>query len=266
MKILPVVVLYNVDYRETNVFQTLLSHQPDCRFLIYENSPDPLNQRYESETIYYYHDAANGGVSAAYNYGASLAERLGDIDALLLMDEDTQFQSDFLQVMLSALETHPDIDLFVPQVLYSGNQPFSPIHRGLRRKRGAMLAEGRYSLKQYLPVNSGACVRLNAFRRAGGYNANIRLDFADFDFFSRLAEVSESFYLVNSQARQSFSNEETQQDRLLRRFQFYLEGARAARRNRLISRMVVVESLRHTLALTVRTRSLCFLVGYFKAI
>ena len=266
MNILPVVVLYNIDFRETNAFLTLLSQQKDCRILLYENSPEPMNQSYASETVFYHHDAYNGGVSAAYNYGAILAEKLGNIDALLLMDEDTQFQPDYLQVLQSALKANPDVNLFVPQVLYAGDQPFSPIHRGIRIKRGACLKEGRYSLKQYLPVNSGACIRLSTFLQTGGYHPEIRLDFADFDFYSRLAEVSESFYRVNSIARQSFSNEETQCDRLFRRFKIYMEGAMEARNNRLISTMVDVETIRHTLALTCRTRSLRFVVEFLKSI
>ena len=264
MSILPVVVLYNIDFRETNAYLTLLSQQKDGRILLYENSPEPLNQSYASETVYYYHDAHNGGVSAAYNYGANLAGRLGDVEALLLLDEDTRFESDYLSKLQSAMIQNPDVNLFVPQVLYAGEEPFSPIHRGLRLKRGALLGEGRYSLQHYLPVNSGACIRLSAFLQAGGYHAAIRLDFADFDFFSRLAEVSESFYRVDSVARQSFSNEETQVDRLFRRYQFYLEGAREARKNKLISTMVTVEVMRHALALTCRTRSLRFITELIK--
>ena len=264
MNILPVVVLYNIDYRATNAYRTLLSQSDVRHILLYENSPEPQNQCYESPAVCYYHDAANGGVSAAYDYGADLAAKLGDVDALLLLDEDTQFQPDYLSRLQAAMTQHPDISLFVPQVLYAGEEPFSPIHRGLRIKRGALLGEGSYSLKRYLPVNSGACIRLSAFRQIGGYNPLIRLDFADFDFFSRLAEVSATFYRVDSVARQSFSNEETQVDKLFRRFQFYLEGARVARYNRLISSMVAVEVLRHVLALTLRTRKWCFLSEYIK--
>lgn len=264
MNILPVVVLYNIDYRTTNAYRTLLCQSDVKRILLYENSPEPINQCYESSSVYYHHDAANGGVSAAYNYGADLAGKLGDVDALLLLDEDTQFQPDFLSRLQAAITQHPDLSLFVPQVLYAGEEPFSPIHRGLCMKRGALLGEGRYSLKHYLPVNSGACIRLSAFCQVGGYNAHIRLDFSDFDFFSRLAEVSEPFYRVDSIARQSFSNEETHVDRLFRRYLFYLEGAMVARRNRLISTMVTVEVLRHVLALTVRTRKWCFLTEYIK--
>ena len=140
--------------------------------------------------------------------------------------------------------------------------PFSPSHRGIRHKRGALLSEGVYSLNDYLPVNSGACIRLSAFERNGGYQEAIRLDFADFDFFARLAEQSDSFWRVDRVAQQSFSNSETDIDRLYRRYLFYLEGAREARKNKLIRRMVDVGVLRHTLALTARTNSLRFLKKY----
>lgn len=259
MSILPIVVLYNVDFHDTNVYRTLLSQSIEKRILLYENSPEPQNQCYESEYISYYHDPHNGGVSAAYNYGAALAKRLGDIDAILLLDEDTQFEADYLSKLQTAYMSHQDISLFIPQVVYAANQPFSPIHRGVRRHRGAFLDEGIYSLKDYLPVNSGACIRISAFERAGGYNKDIRLDFADFDFFSRLAIVNDSFFRVKSKARQSFSNEETHVGKLFGRFKFYIEGARVARSNKLIQTMVTVEVIRHTLALTARTRSFKFI-------
>ena len=259
MSVLPIVVLYNVDFYETNVYRTLLSHFQGERILIYENSPEPQNRDYESDRICYHHDPFNGGVSAAYNYGAGIAKQSGDIDAILLLDEDTRFEPDYLTVLQTAIGKHPEINLFVPQVLYAGDQPFSPISRGIHRHRGALLGEGLYSLNDYLPVNSGACIRIGVFEKAGGYNPEIRLDFADFDFFSRLAVHDDRFYRVDSTARQSFSNEERQLDKLFRRYQFYIEGARAARRNPLIRNMVTIEVMRHTLALTARTRRLRFI-------
>lgn len=266
MNILPVVVIYNADFHQTNIWCSLLSHVGDCQILVYDNSPKPLNQRYESATVIYHHDPDNGGVSAAYNFGAHLACQNGFYNTLLLLDEDTQFQPDYLSVLEQAVKSHSDISLFVPQLLFGEDMPFSPSHRGIRHKRGALLSEGVYSLTDYLPVNSGACIRLSAFVQAGGYNNDIRLDFADFDFFSRLALVSDRFCLVDSVARQSFSNEEKSKEHLFRRFRLYVEGARHARKNKLISNMVRIDVLRHTLALTCRTRSTRFFTYLFKNI
>ena len=262
MNVLPIVVLYNTDFHTTNVWQTLLCHEPDCQVLLYENSLEPLNQRYASDQVLYHHDPNNGGVSAAYNYGACQARQLEGVEAVLLLDEDTCFESDYLKVLRDLLQAHPAINLFVPQVLYQGDFPFSPIRRGLRWHRGVSLPEGQYSLYDYLPVNSGACIRLSVFERVGGYQDAIRLDFADFDFFARLAEVSADFWRIDRVAQQSFSNSETDIDRLYRRYLFYLEGAREARKNKLIRCLVDVGVLRHTLALTARTNSLRFIKKY----
>ena len=262
MSVLPIVVLYNVDYHKTNVYKTLLCHESVTNILLYENSSKPMNKQYASDRVVYRHDPNNGGVSAAYNYGASVARQMAGIEALLLLDEDTSFEPDYLKTLDQLLERHHDIGLFVPQILYQGDKPFSPIRRRLCKERGALLPEGRYSLHHYLPVNSGACVRLSLFERIGGYNDRIRLDFADFDFFARLGELSDVFYRVNSTASQSFSNDETDNDRLYKRYLFYLEGAKEAHRNKLIRRMVNMEVLRHTLALTMRTHSLRFLIKY----
>ena len=264
MSILPIVVLYNSDFHETAVYQTLLRYYPSLRILLYENSQEPLNKGYESPTALYYHDMANGGVSAAYNYGAMLARQQGNVGALLLLDEDTTFNSDYISKIEEKLDLYQDICLFVPQIFFLNNTPFSPNCRQFRLHRGVCLDEGIYSLKRYLPVNSGACVRLKAFEKSGGYNNKIRLDFADFDFFSRLAVVSERFYLVNSIAKQSFSNEEIQKDRLFQRFKLYLEGAKTAKSNEHIRNWVLFDMIRHTLALSVRTKSLDFVSYLFK--
>ena len=71
--------------------------------------------------------------------------------------------------------------------------------------------------------------------------------------------IADSFYCVSSTAYQSFSNEEKRVDKLYGRYQLYIEGARVARRNPLIRTMVLVEVLRHTLALTARTRRIKFI-------
>ena len=165
MNILPVVVLYNVDFRRTNAYRTLLCAYKG-RILLYENSPEPMNRAYMSQTVLYRHDATNGGVSAAYNYAAMMAKRMGQVDALLLLDEDTSFERDYIQTLQQAMTDRPAVSLFVPQVVYRVNRPFSPIVRSaLRWHRGAKLAPGVYSLNRYLPVNSGACIRLAAFER-----------------------------------------------------------------------------------------------------
>lgn len=253
--ILPIIVLYNTQLETTIVYRKLLSKQK--RFVIYDNSIRN-DCSIDSSVAVYYHDSGNGGVSAAYNYGALKAKEFGDVEAMVFLDQDTEFQSDYLSILEDLLVKFPDVDVFVPQVYYNQNLLFSPVRRGFSCKK-VCLEEGLYSFKNYLPVNSGACVRLSAFEKTGGYNPKIRLDFADFDFFSRLGQISSQFYLINSYALQSFSNDETDLIKLERRYRLFVEGAKYAKRNPGIRSKVIYDTIKHTIALTIRTHSLKFL-------
>jgi len=257
VKILPVVVVFNVDYHECNVFRSLLSHWSTVDVVLYDNSPEPINRQYESGTLHYISDPSNGGVSAAYNVGASIADDIGATH-LLLLDHDTTFEPDYIGKLTEAIRQYPEERLFVPQVILADGTPFSPFIVGRFGSKGIIANEGTNRLGKMLPVNSGACVELTAFNEVEGYNPKIRLDFADFDFFGRLAERHSSFIVVGSTARQSFSNEETDVSRLLSRYRFYLEGAKAAQ----LDSRLKWHILRHTIALTMRTRSLEFLKLY----
>lgn len=262
--IFAIVVIYNVDFFQSTVYKNLLlKHVKDrsIQFLVYDNSPVAMHSEEDIVTIggYYYYDNNNSGVSTAYNKGASIANTLGNINYLLLLDQDTLFEADYIDKLRSAMSCYPQIDLFVPLISYKSNIPFSPVKMSLIGSHGVNLVEGEYDLKDYSPVNSGACVRLSTFNLVGGYNDRIRLDFADYDFFSRLGIISSRFRVINSRALQSFSNEESDKEKLLKRFGFYLEGAKHAVRNRMICKNVVIDVLKHTLALTKRVRTLEFI-------
>lgn len=254
MSIFPIIVIYNTDLKDSRTYKSLLGKRPDMPLLVYDNSPEPLNAKYAGGRILYHNDRSNGGVSAAYNYGCRLAEDQGSFDGLLLLDDDTLFDEDYIDKLTEAMSRNIDVDVFAPTVLYGKNQPFSPVKFSFLKSRGVRLKSGRHSLSQYLPINSGTCVRIEAFKRAGGYNERIRLDFADFDFFSRIKRFNNTFCVVDSIAHQRFSNDETDVDKLIERFECYLDGAR----NTVFKWFCMGQALRHTAALTFRTRRFVF--------
>lgn len=258
MQIFPIVVTYFSDYMQSAIYKGLLSHYPDCDIMIYDNSPTPINEKYGNTHIHYFHDASNSGVSAAYNKGAAFARMKGK-SHILLLDQDTYFEKDYLRKLEKIITTNPETGLITPIVLYDENRPFSPVKIGYFKPKGVRLQPGAYSLSQYIPVNSGACISLKAFDTVGGYNTNLLLDFADFDFFKRLCKEVPTFILADSIARQQFSNKETNQDALIQRFKIYIHDAKQFNRQSNIFFPV----LRHTLALTIRTRSLKFISYYF---
>lgn len=262
--ILPVVVLYNMDYYSSNVYNTLLLYYPTLHVLVYDNSPNP--QLILDENIIYYHDKSNGGVTAGYNYAAAYVKNENFANALLLLDQDTCFESDYIVKLNEAMMNYPKVSLFVPRLFYKNDIVFSPYKRSILSRNNPILHEGLYSLYNYLPVNSGTCIRLRAFENICGYNKSIKLDFADIDFFSRLCIVDDQYYVLKSVAQQQFSNEESNLEKLSWRFLIYLQDGKAAKANILIKNFVCFMILKHTLALTYRTKSFFFIKSLFKAV
>lgn len=255
--ILPIVVIYNTDWKDCNAYKSLFSYY-DGDVLLYDNSPQDANKRYGNVHLHYHHDPLNRGLSVAYNYGAKWA-KANDFDFIALFDEDTILPKDYIGTLNRAISENKEISLFAPTLKYKKGY-FSPCRYSWYHIKGTYLAPGTYDLHRYIPVNSGACIRIDSFIKNGGYNENIPLDFSDFDFFLRLKDVCSSFQVMDSIGTQQFSNEERDKDVLLRRYRFYLKGAASFFNPQLIWFHV----LKHTMSLTIRTHSMIFIKLYAK--
>ena len=250
-KIFPVVVIYKIQLADSTAYRNFLSRLALEAFMVYDNSPDDFQQdmgRIPPHAVYV-RDTANGGLSIAYNRAAAYALE-HHYDRLLLLDEDTVFPVGMYSQMQACSAA-----LCVPRILLKDGTCFSPSHWRAGRVRGADLPPGRHPLSRYLPINSGLCVSLDAFFRAGGYNEKVRLDFSDFQFTIRLRHVEPFFTLLDCEGRQDFSNEKTSHPQLHARYLKYLDGARNLQGCTLMERMKVAWLVcLHTLALTKRTR------------
>lgn len=261
MKILPIIVIYKVDWKTCNIYKSLFSKQ-NIEILIYDNSPQNFNSKYESEITHYIHDASNPGVSKAYNQSAKWAKEHG-FSHILVFDDDTLMPTNYINLLYQAIEKYPNIKTFVPILKYnSGQNIFSPTKNSYLNFNRHCISPGLYSLKKYLPVNSGACIELNSFFSVDGYNESIQLDFADYDFFTRLGYKEDTFLVIDCIGEQAFSNEETDSDKLLNRYKFYLQGATEFCNPHIIK----IQVIKHTLALLLRTHRVEFLKLYIKYI
>lgn len=254
-KIFPIIVTYNISYKDCNTYKSLLCHYDNMPMLIYDNSPFPINSSYRTKYIHYKNDPKNGGISKAYNYGTRIAKEVEDADFVLLLDQDTTFDPNYINVLNETVDKFTSTDVFIPIIRYNNGQIFSPVKFSLWRIKQKEIPPGLHSLKNIFPVNSGSCIRIDKFMSIGGYNENIPLDFSDFDFFYRLSNSSRTFYIVDSTASQSFSNNETDVNKLYERYKKYITGAKHA----VIKYRCIIHVLRHTLALTIRTKNICFL-------
>jgi len=250
-RIFPIVVIYKIQLADSTAYQKFLSCLTLDAFMVYDNSPEDFlqNMSLMPANAVYVRDKENGGLSVAYNRAAVYAREHG-YDKLLLLDEDTAFPVEMFRQMQACSAA-----VCVPRILLKNGSCFSPSCWRGGRVRGVDLQPGEHPLSRYLLINSGLCVSLDAFFRAGGYNEKVRLDFADFQFVIRLRRVEQSFTLLDCEARQDFSNEKTCHAQLHARFLKYLDGARNLEECTLAERLKIAWLVcLHTLALTKRTR------------
>lgn len=217
-----VVVLYKCPLEESRTLRSLASSCSQRKdlaqriaLLIYDNSPEPQLHRLD-ESIYgaieYRHTGENGGLSAAYGEALSMARGSG-IEWLLLLDQDTVLEADFLPALMAAI-TSPlpgEICAIVPKVAQEG-KTLSP--QFLTRLRRHDLPPGFAGMhrKPIAALNSGACMRVKAVTAVGGFPRDYWLDYLDHIMFYRLQAAGGRIWVldVELQHRLSFRNMETE--------------------------------------------------------
>jgi len=192
-----VIVLYNCSLEESKTIQSLdealKSLEKTLTLLVFDNSPEQQYAEkrfiYGNFNIIYEHDPSNPGLSKAYNEGFHSASRL-EADWILLLDQDTVFNSDFFKYYLRALEdiSTNEIVCFIPQVLsYKDNTLLSPskLCRGgiTRPIKGIMpgIIE-----KPITSINAGTFISSEFVKSIGGFNDAFPLDMLDHWYFREI--------------------------------------------------------------------------------
>lgn len=141
--------------------------------------------------------SANAGYGAGMNRGAEEASRLVDVPALLLLTHEVRLEPTAAEVLLRGLEDRPRLavaapllgDLQEPEVTWSGGavlegRRLRPRHRGI----GTPLDSRRGAPPVICDWVDGAAlmVRVEAFRRLGGFREDFFLYWEEVDLCLRL--------------------------------------------------------------------------------
>lgn len=201
--VLAVLVLYNNTLTASATYQTLVASSASLDppvIAVYDNSAvRQVSATDEARLFAYKHDSTNSGLAAAYNWALHLAQLHG-FSWLLLLDQDTQLPSTFLESLLRAIE------------LYETNQSVAAIvpfvKDGLAEISPSRVLFGRLAaLPKQLPslvecevtaINSGAALRVSFIQSLGGFNPNYKLDCLDHWLFRQLYARRKSVALSGS--------------------------------------------------------------------
>lgn len=260
-QILAVVVLYKCLLCESHSYKTLLKDS-DINLYVYDNSPEA--QEIHLANVEYIHDATNSGLGVAYNRAAEYA-RLNGYQWLLLLDQDTTFPIGAMDKYRLAISMYHEIQLFAPVHQIQTGKYISPTHyfcKGSRPTR--KLYTGMLSFDQVSPINSGLLISVSSFRAVGGYDEEVTLDFSDIRFIEKYKKMYSCFYVIPGIiCLQDFSIQEKNTEKLMTRFQIFLNCALACKRESLFDRLAYLfVTAKRTVHLVWLTHKWSFLKKY----
>jgi GT2 family glycosyltransferase len=204
-QIVAVVVLYKRLPEQSQTIDSLgkvFAGNPELlesiRIILFDNSPQALDQVNLSFPCDYHHAARNVGTSGAYNYAMEFAEA-EQSPWLLLLDQDTTVSAEFLPRMLKyshQLRDQTDIGSVVP-LIYSHGSLISPRKHGRFNQISLIppMFSGIYRQKAFA-VNSATLMRVSALREIGGYSEDFWLDLSDVYVFQAMYRKGRYLYIA----------------------------------------------------------------------
>lgn len=177
-----VLVLYQKQISTLPFYPVLeqLAGSKDFTVILYDNSPASQENPLLAENIIYFHDEKNPGIAKAYNYAWKKASE-SNAEALLLLDDDTQLNSDYLKKLMQ-MSFSPEIGAVVPQI-FSDSRQISPVFADRYINRNSEFPAPGVPERRVMGINSGSLIPVSVLDKIGGFNENFPLDFLDHWFF-----------------------------------------------------------------------------------
>jgi rhamnosyltransferase len=228
--ILIILVFYKSNLEKSESFQSLEAcfgaTNTNADIFIYDNSPQQLDPipNCSSCKIYYVWNSNNPGVGKAYNEGFRYGKNKGK-KWLLLLDQDTSFESNFLIKYYDTHTSCPSASLLAPILRLESGDIYSPCT--YRFPRTFILKEvnpGIVSIENLSLLNSGILIKIDIFQATGGYDERLRMDFTDFEFVDRYRKIKNDFAVVDTVGIHGFSGFQDKINASFSRFDGYCQS------------------------------------------
>lgn len=234
LTVVAVMVLYRCALAGSASFSSLMNVREsgicDLKIALFDNSPEhPAEEdlafiRENSGWISYTHFPENASLAKIYNLGIRLG-REGDF--MLLLDQDSAFDTGFFSALLQAQATHPEIDLFLPLVKYE-RQIVSPGKwNGYKGRYIKSISAGPVLSKGMTAVASGMFIRYRyLLADFPGFDERFQLYGIDTNFMQHYASERRFFFLLPYQLDHELAlYAEEAAERKIFRFQEFAKGS-----------------------------------------
>ena len=265
--LLVVLVVYEKTLSNICFLKSLYDINIDVEVYVYDNSSLPQKEFLSGLNIQYVHDSSNPGVSTAYNKAFYYANK-NNKSAVLLLDQDTSFDPNYLPYYLNMYNKYGDSFIYAPVITDALScKVYSPSYMKYFVGKVSNIRDVSYrevySLSNKSVINSGLLIPLEIYNKIGGYNSNIKLDFSDIYFIEKYKKINEKIILLDCYIKHSLSGDEGLNiDAEMKRFPYYCNGAIELTKSLNISTLWTV--FRRTTSLVLKYRTITPIFVFFK--
>lgn len=256
--LLVVLVVYEKSLLDVKFLSSVRNSGLRVEIFVYDNSQREQEKDVFDLNLKYVHNSNNPGVSTAYNIAFDYAKSSGK-SAVLLLDQDTNFDSEILNYYIDKLNEHGEGYIYAPIITNSArNKIYSPSHMkcfvGKALVSKSFEYKEVYDLSNKSVINSGLLVPICIHDKIGGYNNRIKLDFSDIYFIEKYKEINRNVILMNCSIEHSLSGDDgVNFSAEMKRFPFYCVGALQLSQS--MSKSTYYTVLRRTVRLVLKYRS-----------
>lgn len=202
------IVIYNKNPEDSSTLVSLSktdnSYKSNMRCLVCDNSRKEYNNQQKEALAnmlkgidyrYKHNEGENKPLSKIYN--ETIREIRSD-EYLVILDDDSVFDSDLFRECSHAIDDNQDIDLFLP-IIYNNGTVVSPaVLRGFKGHYIKNVVAGRIKCKNITAINSGMIIKGSYLKdKFEGYDERIKFYFTDNDFMAKYDLSHQELYVLN---------------------------------------------------------------------
>ncbi len=233
--ILGIVVLYNCRLEDSKTLSSLRNAchtlQEPLDVIVYDNGTfnqsNQVDRDVQNIKLTYIHNPQNPGIATAYNKALRIAIEQSK-DWLLLMDQDTEFNQEFITALQSGSWKREDVVCAVPRIIstHDGNQisPSEMKKGGVVRPISAK--QNQVFSNNVTALNSGCLVSVALMRQLGGFNLEYPLDILDHWLFRQIANGKKKVFFLDAQILHGLSVTSFEEDVSVARYKSILQSER----------------------------------------
>jgi hypothetical protein len=265
--LLVVLVVYEKSLSNICFLKSLYDINLNAEVFVYDNSLLPQKKAFPGLNIKYVHDSSNPGVSTAYNKAFQYANK-NNKSAVLLLDQDTSFDPNYLPYYLNMYNKYGDNYIYAPIITDAlACKVYSPSYMKSFVGKVSSIQDVNYSeiysLSNKSVINSGLLIPLNIYKKIGGYNNKIKLDFSDIYFIEKYKKINDKIILLDCYIKHSLSGDEGLNITAeMKRFPYYCNGAIELTKS--LKRSTIWTVFRRTTSLVLKYRTIAPILVFFR--